>query len=401
MPVYQRYFHSELPSGSRVFCIWGMCFYPIGTYWNFGEYHRITLTLTSSSGPIDNMSMFAWTGTLPGVTRVTTENFLDLGSTPTPGTHATADFPTGTDGFSIEIKAGDSAYPLDVRLDFDLAPGDVGYCQYGTQLAPGQGPVAVISAAAVAAAAVLVPELELLAVGFGALVGVSLQTGVLCNGPPPVMPLFGPEDYIFGTQIWSPGSIGKRLQAFEAVMWPSYCVCLPSPGGGAPDPILYPPATIGDQPSIPPAVGPLLCDNTDICQTLNGLSLQLTSISGEIAALRHDVQLIQRQEVPFGYVLGTLHSGLTGAGEFAVLDILGLSIDFTTIPVEYPAKAGDPDTYFGIGKISVGTAQGWERSWQANKDPFLILPVSGAITKVGYAFPPGIAADVTELVREP
>jgi hypothetical protein len=113
------------------------------------------------------------------------------------------------------------------------------------------------------------------------------------------------------------------------------------------------------------------------------------------------VQLIQRQGVPFGYVSGASHVGLLGQGEFAVADIIGLAVSFTTLPGYYPPISGDPTTYHQIGKITEGTADGWRRSWMPTHSPYLILPLSGAVTKIGWTFPDGIIATITELLREP
>jgi len=400
MALYSRYFHSELPPGSRTACFWGMCFYPIGDYWNYGQYHRITLTLTSASGPIDNMSMYSWTGTLPAVTPVTAENFLDMGSSPPVGHSATADFPTGSDGFSIEVKAADSAYPLDVRVDFDMAPGDVGYCQYGTRLQPVAQSTAVITEATIALAAILAPELVWLEVAFGALVGLSWVPGNVCSGPPPNMPLFGQDDFIIGTSIPAPGSLGKFLTALEAIIWPAYCECLPATGGG-PAPVIYPSARQEQEPGAPGPIAPAVCDNLDLCSSINALSKHLTAISGELALVRQDVRLIQRQGVPFAYLAGTIHSAISGSGEFSIADLIGLSVTFITIPDGHLAPSSDPLTYHQLGKVSLGTANGWRRSWQPTHSPYLILPISGAFTKVGYSFAAGVVATITELVREP
>jgi len=398
--LYSRYFHAERGTSPRVSCFWGSCLYPIGDYWNYGQYHRVTLTLTSASGPIDNMSMYSWTGVLPAVTRVTAENFLDMGASPPVGHSATADFPAGSDGFSIEVKSGDSAYPLDVRVDFELAPGDVGYCQYGTRIQPNQQLVGVISEAVIAAATALVPELVWLEVSFGALIGISWVPGTFCTGPPPDMPHFGPDDFIVGTKIPAPGSIGKFLTALQSALWPSYCECLPATGGG-PTPITYPPGRQEQEPGTPGPIAPVVCDNTNLCASIDAISRRLTAIGGQLTLMRQDVQLIQRQGVPFGYLVGASHGPLTGSGDFAIADLIGLEVSFSVIPPIPGHSAGDPDTYHQIGKVSLGTAQGWRRSWMPTHSPYLIFPVSGAFTRVGYTFPAGITATIAELVREP
>jgi hypothetical protein len=276
-----------------------------------------------------------------------------------------------------------------------------GYCQYGTRVQPGQSNVLILDEAVIAAAATVVPELAIFAVVWGAFVGWTYVPGNVCASPPPDMPAFTDADFLFGTQVPAPGSIGKFWQALQVALWPLYCQCLPAPGG-SPPPIPEPPPSVSPPPSgTPTPPGPIVCDAADVCATLNAIIRQLTVLTAQLAYTRADVQLIQRQGVPFGYTLGTAHSALSNAGDFTVSDILGLAVTFTTLPGIYQAIPGDPDTYHQIGKVSVGTIDGWERSWMPTHSPYMILAISGAVTKVGYAFPPGIVATITELVREP
>jgi len=272
--MYSRYFHSDLPPGSRTACFWGSCFYPIGDYWVYGEYRRITLTLTSASGPVDNMSMYSWTGTLPAVTPVTAENFLSLGANPPVGQSASATFPPGSDGFSIEVKASDAAYPLDVRVDYDLVSGDPPYCQYGTRQNMGVQPIIFITAALVDAAIFAAGGGVLMATAFDTMIGLPVLLANTCDVTPPAFPLFGPADFIPGTQIWSPASFDKRLSWLKTAIWTLYCECVPAPiGSPAPKPM--PQAKV--EPTGPAGVqttAPIICDGGDVCSALNILSRQ-------------------------------------------------------------------------------------------------------------------------------
>jgi len=166
------------------------------------------------------------------------------------------------------------------------------------------------------------------------------------------MPVFTDADFLYGNQIPAPGSIGKFWTALQATLWPMYCECLPATGG-APPAVPYPIPTVPAPPSgipLPPA--PIVCDANDICTTLNGIVGQLRVLSAQLSYVRSDVQLIQRQGVPFGYVSGTVHSALSGQGQFAVVGILGLAVTFTTLPGTYPPISGDPLTYHQIAKRS-------------------------------------------------
>jgi hypothetical protein len=124
-----------------------------------------------------------------------------------------------------------------------------------------------------------------------------------------------------------------------------------------------------------------------------------------IARLDHilgQVELIQRQLVPFAYLTGTSHPGLTGNGQFAVQGILGLKVSLTTVPSTVSTLNGDPLELFGAGEVAWGTADGFTERRQIRSNPFLAFPVDmSAATLVGYSFTPGVVATITELVREP
>jgi hypothetical protein len=305
----------------------------------------------------------------------------------TPGNYVACSFTSNTAG---------NTNTQDITLSDGLAN-----CAYGTRLQTGQKIVITLSTAAIAAAVLAAPELAFLEIAWDAMVGLAWSAGIVCNGPPPAFPVFTAADYLWGTGIPAPGSLGKFQQAWEAANWNNYCECIPSPGGGAPPAVPYRPLIPTAPTDVPAPVAPIICDGSDLCASLDAISKQLVGLAAQISLTRLDVQLIQRQHVPFGYVHGPSHSALSNDGDFAVSDILGLGVTFTTLPGIYDPTVGDPDTYHQIGKISVGTVDGWLRSWQPTHSPYMILDISGAVTKVGYSFKPGIVATITELIREP
>jgi hypothetical protein len=410
MPTYSRYFVAETyfstqPSYNPVTgttCYWGHCWYSVGAYWGYTEYRRITLRLTGAAGPIRHISMFGWTGTLPpGATLNTTEYFLSLGSTPTVGAHATADFPVGTDGFSIEFDADNTSFPIEVQLDYDLVPGDADYCQYGSQIRSD-----------VPSIVLLAPNILLLIVsgatdGWGWAIaqffaGEYLNVDALCASIRPTPPSFTWQEILSLSLI--PGTapsavtLGKAVQWLHWAAWGVYCQCVAGSPAPVEPPLLPEPKPVGAPPG--PLVG-FVCDDTTLCRQIEELTLGITALSQRVASTFGLVTLIQRQDVPFGYVAGTIHSALSGFGDFPVQGIIGLACTFDTLPAIYVPTAGDPDTYHQLGKLTLGTVDGWERSFQPTHSPYLILPISGAVTKVGYSFAGGIVATLTELVREP
>jgi hypothetical protein len=287
------------------------------------------------------------------------------------------------------------------EFDVEVCLGPPSYCAYGTKQTSDSQYITVITAALVDVAIVLLGGGPLALLAFDTLIGAPILLGDLCGSPPPAVPTFTSDDFIAGTQIWSPGSFDKRMQAFRAAVWNFYCECIPAPPGD-PDPVPYPdPPPISLPFGTDPLPLPIVCSNEDICSTLNAMMRQLAAMNVQLAYARRDITLIQRQGVPFGYVPGPLHTGLTGVGEITVSDILALSVQFTTIPSQYPHIDADPDTYFGLGWLTLGTADGFLHSTKLSKNPQLLEPVSGEITRVGYELAVGVVANIQEFVREP
>ncbi len=283
------------------------------------------------------------------------------------------------------------------------------YCAYGTEPIPGFTTLVIVDAALISLAVTALGA-PWLAIILGAFAGATLETGLLCNGAPPTMP-YVTSQTIADFGAGNATAIATMWKVFQAASWSSVCQCKAATGGG-PAPVDYPPPLTLPPPSTPPPVilppppplptpPPIVCDSTNICGTLEAMRLMLVQLGAQMANVTTLTTLVQRQGVPFGYLAGGVHAGLSGNGQFAVSGILGLAVHFTTLPGTYPPHAGDPDTYHQIGKVSVGTADGWLRSWEPTHSPYMILEVSGAITLVGYAFPSGIVATITELRHEP
>lgn len=124
----------------------------------------------------------------------------------------------------------------------------------------------------------------------------------------------------------------------------------------------------------------------------------VTSLLEQILGL---VTITQRQAAPFSYVYGANHAALSGTGSFAVSGLLGLSVDVTTLPDSYGRSFGTPDELFGVGAVTLGTADGYEIVRRVDHDGALVLPAAaGAFTTVGYTLAPGVVVAIRELVRE-
>ncbi|HLZ25664.1 MAG TPA: hypothetical protein VKQ30_26360 [Ktedonobacterales bacterium] len=126
------------------------------------------------------------------------------------------------------------------------------------------------------------------------------------------------------------------------------------------------------------------------------------SVKAEISQILKAITLIQRQLVPFAYVPGTVHPGLTGAGSFAIQGILGVSVNVTSVPGPIGQEGTTPAEYFDLGFITFGTADGYPHSVRLEHNPQLILPARcSAFTQLAYDLAPGAVVTINELLREP
>lgn len=114
------------------------------------------------------------------------------------------------------------------------------------------------------------------------------------------------------------------------------------------------------------------------------------------------VNLIQRQIVPFAYVASTVHSGLSGAGTFDIQGLIGLACTVTTIPDSYGRSGSSPTEYFDLGFVTFGTPDGYPSSFRVKHGTNLFTPrFCSGYTVVDYDLSPGVVVTITELVREP
>ena len=136
-------------------------------------------------------------------------------------------------------------------------------------------------------------------------------------------------------------------------------------------------------------------------QTINPCCPPDASMLQLLNQINQTVTLVQRQIAPFSYVAGTVHAGLSGNGQFSVTGILGLAVHVTTLPSRVGADSGDPNTIFEVGWINTGTSDGWGPRQFISSNPFILRPISGDTTLVGYSIPADVVVSITELIRSP
>lgn len=406
MPEHTQYLNvTPSNSGDLTWCLHGQCYYcldPGGPIENLHYGHRVTITLESSSEFPTRLGAYSSTSG---------EFAIDITS-PTLGASGTFDFPLDDEWIELEFQ-GPTDFDFNVKIDYDFAPGESGanYCAYGTRLKPVQMVLATVSAAAVEIA-LGVAGFAWLRIPFTALVGVAFHADLICQGPPPTTPSWTADDFIPGTSIPKPGAAGKVWQAFTAAIWPEYCECLPA-GPGQPAPTPFPPAPAPVKPDdLPEGPGGIICTPGDPCgaintliQITNQLAIQTSIYNSQNFAIsvenETDIQagitVLQTEHVPRTFAVGTIHSGLTGAGELSVSGILGVAVTVTGDTTKLGVSPSEPLAYWTESHIAFGDLIGWlERKPIRHLDQVFESP--GWITRVGYHAAAGLTLAITELM---
>lgn len=125
-------------------------------------------------------------------------------------------------------------------------------------------------------------------------------------------------------------------------------------------------------------------------------------ISSLVSDVKTLVTTIQRYLLPFAYINGATHSGLSGSGSFAVSRLLGVKIHLSTIPSSVGVETATPNRLFDAGWISCMDGNGVILETRVTAIDQVWIPrlFPEALT-FGYSFAPGVNANVTELEAEP
>lgn len=122
----------------------------------------------------------------------------------------------------------------------------------------------------------------------------------------------------------------------------------------------------------------------------------------QLQAILRMVTLIQRQAVPFAYLTGTAHAGLTGSGNLEIAGLIGAKVTLTSVPGSLGLAGALPQEVFDAGFLTWGTDDGYPQSERIRHTPYLSMPSRcSAFTDLSYDLHPGVVATITELVREP
>lgn len=130
--------------------------------------------------------------------------------------------------------------------------------------------------------------------------------------------------------------------------------------------------------------------------TSDQLMSQLLTMQYQI---NQTAELVRSQSLLAGLplVAGTVHSGLTGDGEFDCVALAGVRLQMSGVPASAVDRwISHPDEYSGAGRISFDTGGGWVRNVEAAHLDQYIPCEAPASVKVGYHFLAGITATITE-----
>jgi hypothetical protein len=102
---------------------------------------------------------------------------------------------------------------------------------------------------------------------------------------------------------------------------------------------------------------------------------------------------------PENYKYGTVHTGLTGAGTFAVADLAGFKVEITSGIPTNPQLPGTPPYEWSVGWMSVSSPDGMIDEKRITRQHQVWLSgVTPYATVFGYYLNPGFTINVTELL---
>jgi hypothetical protein len=126
------------------------------------------------------------------------------------------------------------------------------------------------------------------------------------------------------------------------------------------------------------------------------------SLTAQVAQILQMVTLVQRQIAPFGYVPGTVHSSLSGAGALSISGLIGVKVAIDTLPSHFGVAGTSPPEHFDLGYVTFGTTDGYPQAYRLTRNPQVMFPArAGLFTDLDYDLSPGVVVTITELKREP
>lgn len=262
------------------------------------------------------------------------------------------------------------------------------YCQYGTELSTGGDLVYYLTPALIDAwcAAVDMPWIAFI---FAPLWYTTFNASNVCSALPPPFPTIDLQSLS--------ASVAELTQWLEAIAWTTLCQCKP----GTPAPLPPPPAS-SSQPAGWPSQPTLPCSDTDLCSALVAIQAQLQAMQTSIVDTLGLTTAIQRFRVPFAYIGGKQHTGLTGTGSFTISRLVGLQVVVSSVPQSLRTLAGNPPYLWDVGWMSVSDGGGMLQQRRIARQSMVWIPdQTQDATLFGWFVNDGFTIDVVELEPEP
>lgn len=300
------------------------------------------------------------------------------------------DFSRITFGIRTYQYPGSSSVTWTWSVTYSPVAGAI--CAYGTEHNPAAEPYAFITGALVDAAVIAMGGGALAVVAFDALIGAPF-IGPTCDANPVMPPAITSDDFLPGTVIPKPGSLGTFKDNLVYSLWGFFCQCK-SGTSGDPPPTPPPPITLPPELQPTPHTQPD-CSANDPCTRLTNIENILTTINVNLNYPRY--------ATPSGkYQLGTTHPGISGNGVLAVSGILGVLVSVTIEPDRTGVTQGTPQTLWDLGWINVGDANGFQARQFISTASWLYFPPSSSnVSQIGYSIPDDVEVAITELVALP
>ena len=113
------------------------------------------------------------------------------------------------------------------------------------------------------------------------------------------------------------------------------------------------------------------------------------------------VTSMQRNYAPFGYVLGSSSSGLTGTGSVSVSRCIGVKVAITAYPPANQVLPGNPTYVKDLGWISVSETDGMIQELRIARTAFTWFPqLAPLANSINYFLQPGVTATITPIFPE-
>lgn len=140
----------------------------------------------------------------------------------------------------------------------------------------------------------------------------------------------------------------------------------------------------------------------DCCPPDPNIANLIALLQADLTNVRTQVDLIQRQAVPFAYIEQTAVTGLTGHGHLNVTGLIGCIVAIEDLPNDAGLVDGDTQEVYADSWInwSVGSDTS-PREWIRGFSQLSMPRNAGVFTRISYTLRPGVVVSITPLVREP